>query len=64
MQRTWGGGDVLLHNGSNTMNFATVWVAPKRDRVFLVCTNQGGDKAQQACDEVVGALLKFSSLLD
>ena len=29
--RGWGGGKVLSHSGSNTMNYAIVWVAPKRN---------------------------------
>jgi hypothetical protein len=48
---------VLLHNGSNTMNYATVWIAPQRDFAILVCTNQGGDAARAACDAAVVALI-------
>src|SRR4029079_7321634 len=28
-QREWAGGTVLTHSGSNTMNYATVWIAPE-----------------------------------
>jgi hypothetical protein len=49
---------VLTHAGSNTMNYAVVWMAPKRDFAALVCTNQGGDAAAKACDEAAGALIK------
>jgi CubicO group peptidase (beta-lactamase class C family) len=58
-QRGWGGGQVLNHAGDNTMNFANVWVAPKRDFAILVCVNQSGDKAFAATDEAVGALMKL-----
>jgi hypothetical protein len=57
-EREWAGGTVLTHSGSNTMNFATVWIAPERDLAVLACTNQGGDAAQAACDAAVTALIK------
>lgn len=56
-ERDWGGGTVLTHAGSNTMNFAVVWMAPKRDFAVLVVTNQGGDAAAKACDEAAAALI-------
>ena len=59
VQRGWGGGAVLNHGGDNTMNFANVWVAPKKDFAILVCVNQSGDTAFQASDEAVGALIKL-----
>jgi CubicO group peptidase (beta-lactamase class C family) len=57
-ERPWGGGTVLTHAGSNTMNYAVVWMAPRRDFAILVCTNQGGDSAAKACDEASAALIK------
>ena len=58
-ERDWGGGTVLTHAGSNTMNFAVVWMAPQRDFALLVCTNQGGPVAGQACDEAASALVRL-----
>lgn len=55
--RPWGGGTVYTHNGSNTMNFATVWMAPARDFAVLIVTNRGGAAAQQATDEAAAALI-------
>jgi hypothetical protein len=49
---------VLNHGGDNTMNFALVWVAPRRDFAILVCINQSGDTAFQASDEATGALIR------
>jgi len=40
------------------MNYATVWIAPKRDFALLACTNQGGSAAQSACDSAIGALIE------
>jgi CubicO group peptidase (beta-lactamase class C family) len=50
--RPWAGGVALTHSGSNTMNYAVVWMAPRKDFAVLTVTNQGGDPAAQACDEV------------
>lgn len=57
-ERKWGGGKVLTHNGSNTMNYSVAWVAPKRGFAVLVCVNQGGNEAAKACDEAASALIR------
>jgi CubicO group peptidase (beta-lactamase class C family) len=57
-RRDWGGGAVLTHAGSNTMNFAVVWVAPQRDFAVLISTNQGGPIAAKACDEAAATLIR------
>jgi CubicO group peptidase (beta-lactamase class C family) len=62
-QRTWGGGRVLTHAGSNTQNYAVVWMAPLSDFAVLVMTNQGGDEAFKACDETATALIKYHSVV-
>ena len=59
VERAWGGGTVLNHNGDNTMNFANVWVAPLRDFAVLVCVNQSGRTGFQASDEAVTALIQY-----
>jgi CubicO group peptidase (beta-lactamase class C family) len=58
-ERSWGGGKVLNHAGDNTMNFANVWIAPKRDFAIIACVNQSGDKAFTATDEAIVALMKL-----
>jgi CubicO group peptidase (beta-lactamase class C family) len=55
--RPWGGGRVLTHAGSNTMNYAVAWVAPLKDFAVLVMTNEGGDKAAQATDDAATAII-------
>jgi CubicO group peptidase (beta-lactamase class C family) len=57
VDREWGGGLVLSHSGSNTMNFAVVWIAPARDFAVLVVCNQGGPVAFKACDEAASKLI-------
>ena len=56
-ERGWAGGATLTHSGSNTMSFAVMWLAPKRDFGVVVATNQGGDPGAKACDEVSGAVV-------
>jgi len=58
-EREWGGGPVLTHSGSNTMNMAVVWLAPRRDFAVLVVTNQGGMTANKACNEAASALIRW-----
>jgi hypothetical protein len=41
------------------MNFANVWVAPRRDFAVLICVNQSGDTAFEATDDVAGALITY-----
>ena len=59
VERSWGGGHVLNHSGSNTSWFATIWLAPARNFGTLVATNQGGDEASKAADEASAALIGF-----
>ena len=56
--RPWAKGDALTHAGSNTMNFAVVWAAPKRGFAIVVMTNIAGDDVAAKVDEIVGALLQ------
>jgi CubicO group peptidase (beta-lactamase class C family) len=56
-ERPWANGTVYTHAGSNTMNYAVVWIAPKRDFAVLVTTNQGGTDAQQGTDDAAAALI-------
>jgi CubicO group peptidase (beta-lactamase class C family) len=57
LDRPWGGGRVLMHNGSNTMWYCVVWMAPEKDFAALIATNQGGDRAARACDEAATMLV-------
>jgi len=56
-ERPWGDGKVLTHAGSNTMNFAVVWLAPKKQFATLSAVNQAGKEAAKACDDVAAALI-------
>jgi CubicO group peptidase (beta-lactamase class C family) len=55
-ERSWGG-RVLTHAGSNNQNYAVVWMAPMHDFAVLVATNQGGERASEACDKAASMLI-------
>lgn len=58
-ERPWANGTVYTHAGSNTMNYAVVWMAPKRDFAVLATTNQGGQDAAKGTDEAAAALIRL-----
>ena len=58
VERSWAGGTALMHNGSNTSWYATIWLAPARNLAILIATNQGDKQAEQACDHGASALIR------
>ena len=58
LDRNWADGYTLSHAGSNTLNFAVIWIAPKINFAAVVCTNIGGDSGEKVCDETVQAMIK------
>jgi CubicO group peptidase (beta-lactamase class C family) len=57
-ERSWAGGKVLQHAGSNGMNYCVVWIAPRRNFAVLAATNCGGDKAPDGLDRICASLIK------
>jgi CubicO group peptidase (beta-lactamase class C family) len=55
--REWGGA-VLTHAGSNSKWFCVAWLAPDKGFAVISAVNQGGDRAQRACDEACSALIR------
>ncbi len=55
--RTWAGGLVLQHAGSNTLWFAILALAPERNFGVLTVTNGGGENAQLATDLAIQLLI-------
>lgn len=55
--RGWAKGKALTHNGSNTMWFLVMWLAPERDFAVIAATNIAGDKAEKGCDDVAAAMI-------
>lgn len=58
LERGWAGGRALMHNGSNTMFYVVVWMAPERNCAVIVATNVGKDQAFAGCDEAAGKLIQ------
>jgi CubicO group peptidase (beta-lactamase class C family) len=58
VSRTWAGGPTLMHNGSNTMWYMVMWLAPKKDFAVIVATNTGASDTLQGCDGVAAQMIK------
>ncbi len=58
LKRPWANGRALMHNGSNTMFYVVVWMAPEKDCAVIVASNIGGDEAFEGCDEAAVKLIK------
>ena len=56
--RPWGAGKVLMHTGSNTTWYATIWLAPHKKAAFPAVVNSGAPDAGKACDEMMEGLIK------
>ncbi len=57
LQRDWAGGRTLMHNGSNTMWYIVMWLAPGKDFAVIAATNIYGDDAEQGCDDAASAMI-------
>ncbi|WP_425618345.1 serine hydrolase domain-containing protein [Anatilimnocola sp. NA78] len=58
VERPWAGGKALMHNGSNNMWFAVMWLAPDRKFAVIAATNTAGEPAEKSCDEVAAAMIQ------
>jgi CubicO group peptidase (beta-lactamase class C family) len=57
LDRPWAGGRALMHNGSNTMFYVVVWMAPEKNSAVIVASNIGVDAAFAGCDEAAVELI-------
>jgi CubicO group peptidase (beta-lactamase class C family) len=57
LKRSWANGRALMHNGSNTMFYVVVWMAPDKNCAVIVASNIGVDEAFEGCDEAAGKLI-------
>lgn len=55
--RTWAGGRVLTHAGSNTMWYCVAWLAPEKNVGFIIAANIAGKGGPAACDQAAGAMV-------
>jgi len=58
LKRPWANGRALMHNGSNTMFYVIVWMAPEKNCAVIVASNIGVNEAFEGCDEVAGKLIE------
>ena len=56
--RPWSNGPLLTHNGSNTMNFAIIWIAPARNFTVVAATNIAGENAEAGCTDACTQLVE------
>jgi D-alanyl-D-alanine carboxypeptidase len=57
VKRGWAGGNALMHNGSNTMWYVVMWLAPEKDFAVIVGTNTGQADAANGCDDVASEMI-------
>lgn len=57
-EQAWTGGAALTHAGSNTMWYAVVWIAPKKDLAVLAACNQDEPAGRKATDATAWALIQ------
>ena len=60
-ERDWAGGTAYTHNGSNTLNAATVWMMPELDEAYLMVANSAENEVWQTFDELVGFWVDYDS---
>lgn len=60
VERAWAGGVVFTHDGSNTLNYATVWWAPNRNLAVMAVSNIGAPSGQNACQKALVSLLEIA----
>jgi CubicO group peptidase (beta-lactamase class C family) len=58
LQRGWGGGTVWWHNGSNTMWYIVMWLAPEKNFAVIAATNIYDAEAETGCDAAAVAMIQ------
>ncbi|MGH7970233.1 MAG: serine hydrolase domain-containing protein [Limisphaerales bacterium] len=58
VERSWAGGRALMHNGSNTMWYVVMWLAPEKDFAVIAATNTGVADTFKGCDEVCAKMIQ------
>jgi CubicO group peptidase (beta-lactamase class C family) len=53
------GGTALMHAGTNTMNYAEVWLVPELDGAYLAATNSHSDSSTSIIQGVLLDLMEF-----
>lgn len=56
-KRNWASGKIYNHNGSNTMWYVTVWIAPELNRAFIAAANSANSDTHMLLDSVISNLI-------
>jgi CubicO group peptidase (beta-lactamase class C family) len=59
VERSWGGGRVYTHTGSNNQNYAAAWMAPMKRYAVIAATNQAGWDEQMVLDKAAATLIEM-----
>ncbi|HSY18767.1 MAG TPA: serine hydrolase domain-containing protein [Candidatus Acidoferrales bacterium] len=57
LRRGWAGGTALKQDGSNTMWYVVMWLAPGKNFAVIAATNIAGPDAEQAGDDAATAMI-------
>lgn len=57
-ERSWAGGKIMTHNGSNTSWYCVVFLAPEQGRGIIAASNYG-QAAVQPCDQALQLVLRL-----
>lgn len=57
LKRDWADGTALMHNGTNTMWYVVMWLAPEKNFSVVVATNIAGSDAENGCDEAATEMI-------
>ncbi len=58
LKRPWAGGAALHHNGSNTMNYTVIWLAPDKRFAAVAACNIDSSIGAKACDDAASYLIE------
>jgi CubicO group peptidase (beta-lactamase class C family) len=58
LERPWAGGTALMHNGTNTMNYAVMWLAPNKKFAAVAACNIDSEIGPKTCDDAVSFLIE------
>ena len=47
-----------MHNGSNSMWYLVMWLAPEKNFAVIAATNIAGDNAEKGCDDAASAMIQ------
>ena len=57
-QRDWAAGEALRHSGSNTLWYATVWIAPEFNCAYLAVAKSADKETARMLDAIIGELIR------